>query len=168
MGVSEQQEDRLGDSLGQGAAKIRIAKWLNRWVNAVPAAGINRAGGEFHDYRVIDVRGSRHKGLDLIAGGGTEIKSMHQGTVLSAGWDPDDVYGYMVKMDYGDGVTVLYGHMQAAPSVSTGDHVWADQLIGNVGQTGVATGDHLHLSIWVSGVLQDPAKFLSNLGMSLG
>ena len=69
-------------------------------------------------------------------------------------------YGYYVKLDHGDGFESIYMHMQRFV-VSPGDYVTQGQVIGYVGETGWATGPHLHITILYNGVYMDPLDYIS-------
>ena len=81
-----------------------------------------------------------------------------------AGWCSG--FGYCVKIDHGDGVTSIYGHMIKKPPVRAGDQVEVGDLIGYMGSTydrsggGYSTGVHLHFTVKVNGKAVNPLKFL--------
>jgi murein DD-endopeptidase MepM/ murein hydrolase activator NlpD len=105
-----------------------------------------------------------HDGLDIANDAGTKIYSASAGQVSEAGWCRG--FGYCVKIDHGDGVTSIYGHMLRRPPVHTGDAVGVGDLIGLMGSSydarggGYSTGVHLHFTIKVSGKAVNPLKFL--------
>ncbi len=67
--------------------------------------------------------------------------------------------GVVVVVDHGAGIASAYFHLQLA-SVIEGDVIERGHVIGRAGQTGRATGPHMHLSVWVPGGFVDPATFL--------
>ena len=86
-----------------------------------------------------------HSGVDLACAGGTPIVASKGGIVSFACTDDwGGGYGYHVVIYHGNGMSTLYGHMCKAPSVVTGQTVNKGDIIGYVGHTGSATGDHLH------------------------
>jgi murein DD-endopeptidase MepM/ murein hydrolase activator NlpD len=105
-----------------------------------------------------------HDGLDIANDAGTKIYSARAGQVFEAGWCRG--FGYCVKIDHGDGVTSIYGHLLKRPPVHTGDSVSAGDPIGSMGSTfdasggGYSTGVHLHFTIKVNGKAVNPLKFL--------
>jgi murein DD-endopeptidase MepM/ murein hydrolase activator NlpD len=105
-----------------------------------------------------------HDGLDIANDAGTKIYSARAGQVIEAGWCRG--FGYCVKIDHGDGVTTIYGHMLKRPPVHIGDSVSAGDLIGLMGSTfdasggGYTTGVHLHFTIKLNGKAVNPLKFL--------
>jgi murein DD-endopeptidase MepM/ murein hydrolase activator NlpD len=105
-----------------------------------------------------------HDGLDIANDAGTKIYSASAGQVLEAGWCSG--FGYCVKIDHGDGVTSIYGHMLKRPPVRTGDSVGVGDLIGLMGSSfdarggGYSTGVHLHFMIKINGKAVNPLKLL--------
>ena len=94
-----------------------------------------------------------HTGLDIAAEEGTPVKACFDGIVTFAG--DDDSFGNYVKISHGNGIETLYCHLQSLYA-KKGDRIEAGQVIGFVGQTGIATGPHLHLEIRINGVSYDP------------
>lgn len=107
-------------------------------------------------YRTDPITGetSYHSGTDIAAPAGTPILAAADGVVITANgvdsWGGS--YGYYVKLDHGGGLQTLYAHCQAI-CVTAGQQVQAGQVIGYVGHTGRATGDHLHFEVWSNGSL---------------
>ncbi len=99
-----------------------------------------------------------HKGIDMAAPTGTPIHACKGGKVVSA-IAMDYTYGNYVIVDHGKGMTSLYAHMSKI-MVERGDMVSAGQTLGLVGQTGLATGPHLHFEIKLNGEPQDPQKYI--------
>lgn len=108
-------------------------------------------------YRTDPITGevSYHSGTDIAAPAGTPILAAADGTVIVANgvdsWGGS--YGYYVKLDHGGGLQTLYAHCQTI-CVTAGQQVQAGQVIGYVGHTGRATGDHLHFEIVENGQRQ--------------
>lgn len=96
-----------------------------------------------------------HNGTDIAAAGGTAILAAAGGTVTVANaldsWGGG--YGFYVKIDHGSGLETLYAHCSSI-CVTVGEQVQAGQVIGYVGSTGRATGDHLHFEVYKDGTLQ--------------
>ncbi len=105
-----------------------------------------------------------HSGVDLAPGGfGAPISAIADGVVsVARNYEPD--LGTEVVIDHvinGQNVQSVYGHMELGSiAVRVGQRVKVGQLVGKVGQTGVATGPHLHLEILVNGTLVDPFAWL--------
>ena len=99
---------------------------------------------------------SSHDGVDISAPEGVAVLAVRSGTVAETGWDESD--GNYVLLDHGDGLTTLYGCLSVV-SVEAGDTVVQGDVLGTVGQTGAATGPHLHLEAAQDGVLYDPLSW---------
>ncbi|HWP19547.1 MAG TPA: M23 family metallopeptidase [Burkholderiaceae bacterium] len=106
-------------------------------------------------------RSALHTGLDFPASVGTPIQAAAGGVVVAAHYHPE--YGHMVDIDHGNNLVTRYAHASKL-HVRPGDLVKRGQVIAEVGSTGRSTGPHLHFEVLVSGVPQDPAKFLARGG----
>lgn len=106
---------------------------------------------------------SRHHGLDIAAKTGSAILAGHGGTVTEAGWK-NDIYGYAVVIDHGNGWQTLYAHCSRV-LVSAGQSVQQGQKIALVGSTGNSTGPHLHLEISKDGVYLNPRVYFGDLSV---
>lgn len=101
---------------------------------------------------------SYHQGVDLSADAGTPIYAARGGQVSAATYG--SAAGYYVRINHMDGFSSIYMHMTHYV-VSAGQNVSQGQLIGYVGQTGVATGNHLHFGISYNGAYVNPANYIS-------
>ena len=102
---------------------------------------------------------SYHSGIDLAAPMGSTVRAAAAGTVVYAGWYAG--YGNMVDIRHADGLVTRYAHMSAyAPNIGYGLPVEAGQIIGAVGETGHATGNHVHFGVRVNGYAVDPAPYI--------
>lgn len=101
----------------------------------------------------------QHTGIDIGAKLNEEIVAAADGVVIFAGTRSG--YGNCVIIDHGSGITTLYGHINnRGILVTTGQKVKAGQAIAKAGQTGVATGPHLHFEVRVNGVPQNPLEYV--------
>jgi murein DD-endopeptidase MepM/ murein hydrolase activator NlpD/Tfp pilus assembly protein PilF len=98
-----------------------------------------------------------HAGIDIAGPLGTGVRAAADGMVLYAG--PDRGYGNEVLIDHGYGFATRYGHLGAL-SVAIGQELSRGQIVGTVGETGRATGPHLHYEVLIHEVPEDPAKYL--------
>jgi murein DD-endopeptidase MepM/ murein hydrolase activator NlpD len=124
------------------------------WRTPVPLA---RIASRFNPQRMHPVLHviMPHNGVDFAAPVGTPIYASAAGVVKSAG--DSGPCGNMVQIDHPGGLTSAYCHMSRfAAGLHAGQHVEARQLIGYVGQTGRATGPHLHFAIKRGEVYMDP------------
>lgn len=109
-------------------------------------------------------RGSRfHEGLDLVINEGAPVYAAHDGIVIFSGQRLSG-YGKMVAIKQGQ-IMTIYAH-NSANFVNRGDRVSTGDLIAEVGQTGRATGPHLHFEVRVRGddgryYAVEPFEFLS-------
>jgi murein DD-endopeptidase MepM/ murein hydrolase activator NlpD len=91
-----------------------------------------------------------HYAIDIAADYGSTVRSAASGTVIFAGWKSNGG-GYQVWIAHGSGLYTTYSHMSAV-TVGAGAGVGAGTQIGRVGQSGRATGPHLHFEVWVGSV----------------
>ncbi len=112
-----------------------------------------------YGYRIHPVFGTRklHSGLDIGAGRGTPIAATSGGVVIYTGYRGG--YGNTVIVDHGGGFTSLYAHMSEI-GATNGQAVDRGDIVGLVGATGTATGNHLHFEIRLNGTAVDPAPYL--------
>jgi len=103
-------------------------------------------------------KGGRHRGVDILAPDGTDVRASEYGLVLYVG-DGLRGYGNVIVLDHGEGITTLYGHLEKF-RVKSGDAVAAGQVIGAVGRTGNATTSHLHFELRLENEALDPGLYL--------
>ena len=99
-----------------------------------------------------------HKGMDIDATAGTKILAVADGIVSWVGVDPNG-WGNYVKIYHDDTYSTLYAHCSSI-TVLNNQPVKAGDVIGYVGQTGLATGPHLHLELYENGTQIDPAPYI--------
>lgn len=98
-----------------------------------------------------------HTGVDWGAPIGTPILAAGSGTVLTA--ERDSSYGNRIEIQHVNGYVTTYSHMSGfARGMVGGTHVRQGQVIGYLGQTGLATGPHLHYEVIVNGHFVDPMR----------
>lgn len=100
-------------------------------------------------------RSKFHAGVDLKAAYGRPVPVVSDGTVSFAG--EQGAYGLTVVVDHGGGLTTRYAHLSSL-DVESGDRLSAGQVVGLVGQSGRATGPHLHFEVRDDGQVIDPAQ----------
>ena len=100
-----------------------------------------------------------HTGSDISWSGcyGSPALASADGTVVAAGWG--GAYGYRVIIDHGGGYQTVYAHCSAL-YVQAGQQVSQGDTIAAIGQTGNATGPHLHFEIRINGTPVDAAPYL--------
>jgi murein DD-endopeptidase MepM/ murein hydrolase activator NlpD len=159
-------------------------KWTGRWREPVAGMRSTAYGVERYYYRATDSTRSisldtqaktratfagdtsdapftgapswRHAGIDLPAKRGSSVIAPTAGVVADVG--EYILSGRTVLIDHGQGVVSAYFHLDTAV-VSKGDIVRAGDRIGRVGATGLATGPHLHYSVYLHGKDVDPVAW---------
>jgi murein DD-endopeptidase MepM/ murein hydrolase activator NlpD len=151
---------QAAQAAGAGGA-VNGAGWANP-TNGGPITGVfgprpdQPAGANYY-----------HRGTDIGVGYGSPIYAAHAGTVVYAGWY--GTYGYWIEIDDGDGVQTGYAHIRPGGIfVRVGQQVSAGQNIASVGQTGAATGPHLHFEVRLNEVAVNAQPFMAARGISLG
>ena len=142
---SSQYYDAQGGSLRRGFTRypIEFARVTSRFNpnRKHPVLGVNRA----------------HLGTDIGARTGTPVRSTADGTVTFAGRQGG--YGNMVIVRHANGYTTRYAHLSRfAAGMRSGRKVTLKETIGYVGQTGLATGPHLHYELRKNGRPVDAQK----------
>lgn len=102
--------------------------------------------------------GKYHKGLDIAASLGSNIKPIGEGKVEFTGYTADGK-GNIVVVDHGDGLKTVYAHLGKI-EVGVGNAVNKNTVIGTVGLTGRTTGPHLHIEVYDGEVPMNPAQVL--------
>jgi len=145
-----------------GAPPVASGQW------GYPLAGDYRKGRGFGHNPVSGCSycSTEHKGYDMVQGCGSTVFAAGAGVVITAGsyfgW------GNTVRIDHGDGVETLYGHMQwDSLRVAVGQHIDVGAALGAEGSTGHSTGCHLHYEVRRHGVAIDPQPFMAVLGLPL-
>jgi murein DD-endopeptidase MepM/ murein hydrolase activator NlpD len=96
-----------------------------------------------------------HTGVDWAAPIGTPIYSAGNGVVIKAQWDSG--YGRRVEVQHANGYVTTYNHLSGfGRGITEGVHVTQGQLVGYLGQSGLATGPHLHYEVIINGNFVDP------------
>ena len=92
--------------------------------------------------------GAPHNGIDIAAGYGSPIKAIADGEIIANG--KNDGWGNWVAIKHPTkfNLVSIYSHMSALSFLQVGTQVTASQVIGYEGNTGAATGSHLHLSVY--------------------
>jgi murein DD-endopeptidase MepM/ murein hydrolase activator NlpD len=100
-----------------------------------------------------------HHGVDLKANWGTRIQASAPGTVIYAG-NGIDGYGDTIILRHESGYYSLYAHLSEI-LVATGEEVLPGTAIGRTGDTGNASGPHLHFEIRKGLSPLDPSGLVS-------
>lgn len=128
----------------------------------IPVSGGRRTSefGDRRTYRYVDGASANavHYGIDIAAEEGTPVRAGGAGRVVMVA--DRVISGKTVVIEHLPGVFGLHYHL-AETAVSVGDRVSADEIIGTLGATGLATGPHLHWEVRVSRVPVNPDILLS-------
>ncbi len=148
-----------------GAAPVTSGNW------GYPLEGNWTVGRGFgwHPVRGCAYCPSDHKGFDMSSVAmpcGAVVHAASAGRVINAG--PMPGWGNTVRLDHGDGIVTLYGHMVwGSLLVTVGQDVDIGTPLGAEGNTGKSTGCHLHYEIQRNGIAIDPEPFMAALGLPL-
>lgn len=107
----------------------------------------------YHRYDPILHKVRPHLGVDFAAPLGTPIKSIGYGQIVFIGHDGG--YGRTIKIRYDSHYLALYGHMLRFAKLHPYEWVHKGEIIGYVGESGWATGPHLHFGFYVNGKPQN-------------
>ncbi len=105
-----------------------------------------------------------HKGTDFRASIGTPVLAINRGVVRDNRVYP--TFGKIIIVDHGFGLYSMYLHLSKT-RVNIGELVLPGQVIGFSGDSGYATGAHLHLTIRINGISIDPMRFYELFGMKI-
>ena len=98
-----------------------------------------------------------HAGRDIAAAAGTPIRAALDGEAVAVG--VGEMSGNYIRLDHGNGVETFYCHCSSV-CAAVGDAVKKGDVIAYVGQTGLATGPHLHFEFRIDGNASDPGLLL--------
>jgi len=135
---------RYVDDKGHGQYYSPDGKSLRKAFIRAPVQ-FSRVSSRFNPSRRHPVlnRIRAHRGVDYAAPVGTPVRAAGEGRVRFVG--NQGGFGNVIELEHGSGVVTVYGHLSRfAPKLRRGQHVGLAQVIGYVGQTGLATGPHLH------------------------
>lgn len=125
-----------------------------------PVPGYTKLSSTFK-MRVHPITGvyKLHSGIDIPAPTGTNSLAANDGVVVKAGYNT--AYGNMVMIDHGGGVSTLYAHGDKI-MVTLGQTVKKGDVVLQVGETGYATGPHVHFEVRINGTPVDPLPYVTN------
>lgn len=123
---------------------------------AVPVMGAVTSGFGYRDHPSSG-KNEFHLALDIGAAEGTEVGAFADGVVEYIG--ESDIFGQYLKISHDNHVSSFYAHCSKL-LVRKGESVTCGQAVALVGQTGDATGSHLHLTIEKDNIRLDPAHYV--------
>lgn len=114
----------------------------------------------FFGYRIhpITYNLDFHPAIDISSNINSNIHSILPGTVKEIG--QSDIYGKYIKISHQNNIESMYCHCNKILK-KINQHVCKGQLIGKVGHTGLATGDHLHLEVKINNINIDPLLLIN-------
>ena len=121
-----------------------------------PVLGTVTSGFGYRDHPV-DGENKFHYGIDIAADKGSDIQAFADGTVEFVGESTS--YGLYMQLEHTDGIKSFYAHCDSL-AVSKGDCVTAGQKIGEVGDSGNATGTQLHFQLSLNGINLNPIYYV--------
>jgi murein DD-endopeptidase MepM/ murein hydrolase activator NlpD len=124
------------------------------------ASRISTGFGVRRYYNGVFAQDYYHKGVDYAGSLGSPVLAPAAGQVRLVGREADgfQVHGNVVGIDHGQGVVSILMHLQDI-EVEEGEMVKAGQLVGTVGDSGAATGPHLHWGLYVNQIAVDPVPW---------
>ena len=134
---------------------------LKRAILASPLKFTPRISSGFTHRRMHPILGKEraHLATDYAVPTGSPVVAVANGTVTFAGWDSG--YGNLVRIKHASGLTSGYAHLShIASGIRAGRKIEQGELIGLVGQTGLATGPHLHFMMAKNGTPVNPVPTL--------
>lgn len=126
---------------------------------ATPVLGILTSSFGVREHP-IDGGTKMHEGVDLAADLGNDVLAFADGTVDYIGESP--AYGQYLQLRHDNGVTTFYAHCSRL-CVQKGDIVAKGDVVAKVGETGNATGPHLHFELKSNGEFRDPLPYINYL-----
>lgn len=153
----EAQLFQMGRGMDRVERKLNENSLLISTTPAIsPVKGLLTSG---YGYRADPFTGRRsfHHGIDIVAPRGQEIRATGNGLVTKAGRDPG--LGNAVYVSHGFGIVTRYGHMSKI-NVRAGERIRRGDVIGHVGSSGRATGNHVHYEVHVDGHAEDPLGYI--------
>ncbi len=153
--IRVQNNERIAAICREDTAEEQL--WHDRFLR-MPGASM----ASFADHRTYYYQGKAideqvHLGIDIASTARAEIRATNRGRVIFAEYF--GIYGKTVIVDHGQGLSSLYSHLSRIDT-DLGKMVEKDELLGRSGTSGMAGGDHLHLSLLVNGIFVNPIEWL--------
>ena len=162
-GAAEKQKRRTLQKEDIEAAFDKAMDSLKEVEDKQPEKFINPVGGSVNSpfgprEKPTEGASSDHKGVDLKASEGQTVKASADGVVSFAGEQRG--YGKIVIIDHTGDIQTAYAHLSSI-SVSKDAEVSQGDTIGAAGQTGTATGPHLHFEVRKNDTRVDPMDYIT-------
>jgi murein DD-endopeptidase MepM/ murein hydrolase activator NlpD len=132
-----------------------IRLWKGRFIDPLPGRPV---GTPFGVRRIINnIPKNSHSGVDITADEGELVKAPNDGVVTLV--EEQFFSGKSVFLDHGDGIYTMFFHLSDT-KVKPGQAVMKGDVIGLVGETGRASGAHLHWGVRMQGSRVDPLQLI--------
>ena len=162
MGVTPQvlvanlatQKTAIQGTVSKSSNDILISKPFG-----LPLADNRRITSPYGEIRKTGNESIRHLGVDFGGKTGSLVYAINDGVILDAYVDP--VYGKTIIVDHGAHISSLYMHLDSFIQ-RKGANIKQGDVLGTLGQSGLASAPHLHLSIKINGESVDPLSFIRN------
>lgn len=157
--VAVMGEDRIAAAYGEDniPERAELFQSVLGFDYADPVKGTLSSGFGYRDHPIEGVE-RFHYGLDIAAETGAVIRSFADGTVLAVGESSD--LGKYVEVAHANGFTTLYAHCSKV-TASSGQSVRLGDPIAEVGESGEATGPHLHFELHRDTQYLNPIYYVS-------
>jgi murein DD-endopeptidase MepM/ murein hydrolase activator NlpD len=97
-----------------------------------------------------------HAGFDISAYPGEKVRATADGVVINTGMDVN--YGRFIEIDHKNGYMTRYGHLSKV-NINQSQPIKRGDIIGHVGNTGRASGYHLHYEVHRNGRVVNPSAY---------
>lgn len=144
--IGTQRNSNYVDSGNLHSGSISAGNFRYPTYNAVITCG----WGCYSGHQAMDIANLYHRFGEVLAS--------DSGTVITNSFN--QINGYYMLISHGNGFVTYYGHMNQPGFASVGQYVERGEVIGQIGETGVATGPHIHFEIRYNGQKMDPALYL--------
>ncbi len=156
------RNEALSGQISRALESGLTSNFTGDWTELADAPSLwpveGRIGSSFGEREdPINGEGAFHSGVDIEAPYGTPVRAAADGDVTGAAVGAG--YGRTVVLNHGHDLLTVYGHLSAI-AVVPGQNVTRGQVVGYVGQSGRATGPHLHYEVRVHNVPVNPHKYL--------
>ena len=158
LAVLLRKTDLLRSSFAESEENLETRRERLRFTPSIlPARGPVTSGFSASRLHPVHELYMPHQGVDQNAPVGAPFVATAEGVVTFAGWKPG--FGNTIEIDHGSGITTLYAHASAL-HVRVGNRVRREEVIGQVGCSGVCTGPHVHYEVHVNGRPVDPRNYV--------
>lgn len=98
-----------------------------------------------------------HSGIDLQSKIGDPIYALEDGYIIFVGYK--NGYGNVIIVEHLNTVKIMYAHLSTI-KIKLHDQVYKNDILGTVGNSGLTTGAHLHIEVYIKNVRVDPEIFV--------